>query len=399
MRVAYLVSQYPAPSHTFIRREIDALRARGVDIRIISIRQPAEEEILSAKDQASFDETYYVFPPRPLKALSALAQQVVTKPHNVLEAARTSATVRLPGTKNSTVYQSLYFLEGAQIAKEFERQGIEHVHCHFSNAASHAAMAAAEISGKSFSLTIHGLGDFDYPGAPTLREKLKRARFIASATQYGIAQAMRLTEPEDWSKLHLVRCGIEVDKLPARAPRPEGSRYRFVCVSRISAEKGQLGLVEAFARAKSRGLDAELVLVGDGPMREPVEARIRELGIEGDVQLRGRLAEEDTLKEVAAADATIIASFMEGLPVAIMESLGIGVPVIAPRITGIPELVVDGETGWLFTAASWDELADRMLEASQQRDRADAMAEAGRKRVLEEFDVDQAVAKLAGLFG
>lgn len=397
MKIAYLVSHFPAPSHTFIRREIDALKRSGVDVHVMSIRQPKKVEILSDTDAEAHRDTFYIFPPKPVAALKTFGRYLLDRPARMAKALYATQAVRNPGFRE-LVYGFLYYAEGVLLAEEMERQGVQHLHCHFANAASQAAMAAALIADLPFSLTLHGMGDFDHPGGTTLGKKLALARFVVSATEYGVAQAKRLSDRAQWKKLGVVRCGIEVERLPEPQKRPEGSRFRFICVSRLSPEKGQLGLLEAFAEARRRGLDAELVLVGDGPDRPAIEAETANLGLEADVQLRGRLAEQDTLAEVARSDAMVMGSLMEGLPVSLMEALGIGIPVIAPNITGIPELVVPLETGLVYTVGRWSELADRMLELSRDPAARARMAENGRRRVREEFDVDAAVASLRRWF-
>lgn len=398
MRVGYIVSQYPAPSHTFIRREIEALRARGVDIRILSVRRPKPEEVLSERDAASQRETFYVLPPRPRALLSALGRLAKDRPGRLLSALAGCHRVRNPGARNF-VYAFVYWIEAALVADELGRSGIEHLHCHFVNPASQVALAASTIAGVPFSLTLHGMGDFEYPGGTTLAAKLERSSFVASATEYGVAQAMRLSPRAQWEKLCVVRCGIDPEALPEPRPGPEGARPRLVCVSRLSPEKGQIGLLIAFAEARRRGLDADLVLVGDGPDRAVLEAEVARLGLEADVTLLGRKSEQDTLTEVARSDVLVMASFMEGLPVAIMEALALEVPVIAPRITGIPELVEEGVTGCLFTAGKWTELADRMVRLVADPELRRRMGRAGRERILAEFDVHRAVAPLAERFG
>ena len=393
MRVAYLVSQYPAPSHTFIRREILALRSQGVDIHTFSIRPPAKAEVMSDVDQRDFDETFYVLPPRPVPTLRANAKMLLKRPGRYLRALKTSIGHRNPGLKN-LLYSGFYFLEGMILAEELERRGVDHIHGHFANPSAHVALAAVVYTGIGWSLSLHGLGDFDYPGGPLLAEKVEHARFIACVTEYGQAQAMRLTSPDQWSKLCVVRCGIELDKLPEKPKdRPQG-RLRFICVARLSPEKGILGLFEAFASAKNAGLDAELVLVGDGPDREAIEAKAAELGLSQDIILKGRLPEQTTLEEIAGADVLVLASFMEGLPVVLMEALALNVPVIAPCVAGIPELVVHGETGLLFTAGNWAMLASRLTEIAGDEGARRRMAEAGRRRIVEEFDVARSVRPL-----
>jgi glycosyltransferase involved in cell wall biosynthesis len=140
--------------------------------------------------------------------------------------------------------------------------------------------------------------------------------------------------------------------------------------------------------------DSELVLVGDGPERERIEATIRELGLSGSVHLSGRLPESETLQEVAKSDVLVLASFMEGLPVVLMEAMALGLPVIGPRVAGVPELVHEQVHGLLFAPAAWDELADcihRLLSDAAMRER---LGGAGRAQVEREFEINHAVEPL-----
>src|SRR5690606_7934351 len=123
---------------------------------------------------------------------------------------------------------------------------------------------------------------------------------------------------------------------------------RIVTVGRLSPEKGSVGLIEAFAACRSRGLDAELLMIGDGPGRADVEAAIAAHRLGDRCHLTGALSEADVLRELGDADMFVLPSLMEGLPVVLMESLGAGLPTVAPAVAGVPELVEDGVTGLLF---------------------------------------------------
>jgi glycosyltransferase involved in cell wall biosynthesis len=228
-----------------------------------------------------------------------------------------------------------------------------------------------------------------------LGAKLEAADFAACVSHFGRAQAMRTIAPQHWNKLFVVRCALDLTKLPARQKRPAGSPVRLICVGRLSPEKGHVGLLQAYANARLRGAsDSELVLVGDGPERERIEATIRELGLSGSVHLSGRLPESETLQEVSKSDALVLASFMEGLPVVLMEAMALGLPVIGPRVAGVPELVHEQVHGLLFAPAAWDELADciyRLLSDAAMRER---LGGAGRAQVEREFEINRAVEPL-----
>lgn len=396
VKVAYLVSLYPAPSHTFIRREIAALRRRGVDLDIFSVRAPRPDEVMSEVDRADRDETTYLLPAGPLAVLGNNLRMFLRAPGAWLGALAFSLRHRNPGARE-LLYALFYFLEGMLLAEHLHRRGIGHLHNHFANAGSHVALVATRYLGIRLSLTLHGTCDFEYPAGPLLGEKIRASSFVACASQFGVAQAMRTVEPAQWGKLCVVRCGVELEKLPPPQPRTAAAQpaaLRIICVGRLSPEKGHLGLVDAFAVARRRGLDAELVLVGAGPDRAAVEARIAAAGVQSHVQLLGQLPEARALQETGRSDILVLASFMEGLPVVLMEAMAMGVPVIAPVVAGIPELVEHGHTGLLFIAGDWNQLAERMCTLGADAALRTRLASAARRRIEEQFDVAVAVAPL-----
>lgn len=394
--IAYLVSQYPAPSHTFIRREVAALRGLGLAVETHSVR-PGQS--LSEADAAEELRTFCLLR-APLRSFAAaLAVTFLRRPRRWL--ATLAATLRLrPGGAAALVKAGTQFVEAMRLAVELERRGATHVHNHFANPASHVGLAASRYLGIGWSVTLHGLSDFGGPGTDLLRAKIRAATFVASATHYGLAQAMRLSDPGDWHKLHLVRCGVDVGAFPEprRGERRAGDRVRFLSVGRLAPEKGQTGLLAALARLVAGGVDAELTLIGGGPEEARVRAAVSALGLAERVRLTGAQPEAAVLEAMRDADAFVLASLSEGLPVVLMEALASELPVVAPALHGIPELVSHGETGLLYTVGRWDELADRMrtlaLDAALRR----RLGAAGRVRVLAEYDAATAARPLARLF-
>ena len=171
----------------------------------------------------------------------------------------------------------------------------------------------------------------------------------------------------------------------------------MIFVGRLSAEKGLPGLLEAMSLMKA-GAGAKLVIVGDGPLRTSLERQCKALGLAERVEFLGRLPEADTLAEIANSDILVLPSFMEGLPIVLMEALALGVAVVASRVAGIPELVEEGRTGLLFSASNWCELAfslDRLVSDRQLRE---FFALNGPLRIGEEFDIRTSAVRLRDLF-
>jgi glycosyltransferase involved in cell wall biosynthesis len=220
-------------------------------------------------------------------------------------------------------------------------------------------------------------------------------------SHFGKAQAMRITPPGDWSKFHLVRCGLELDALPpvtgdAQQPQPGGT---IICVGRLSPEKAQSGLIDAFATLAARHPGWRLVLVGDGPDRQALEQQVERSGLGDRVEFVGRLPERATLVAIARSDLLVLPSFMEGLPVVLMEAMALGVPVVSSNVAGIPELIDHGTTGLLFPASDWNALSaaiERMITDPAQGRQMAAMA---KQRIAAEFDINRAVVPLAARFG
>lgn len=391
-RVAYVVSQYPASSHTFIRREVESLRRHGVDIRTFSIRRPSASELKAREDQVSAAETRFVLPLAPLALAAAHLRALGTRPLAWARLLRLATRHRAPGAK-ALLWSLFHFAEAVVLARMLRDDGVTHVHNHFANAGATVGMLAARFADLPWSLTLHGISETDYPAGLTLGAKLERADFAACVSWFGRAQAMRVTQPAHWHKFAVVRCGLDLAALPA--PRaPGGVRREIVCVARLSAEKGHLGLLEAIAP-----LDCTLTLVGDGPMLADIERAVERLDLGARVRFAGRLDEAATLAAVARADILVLPSFMEGLPIVLMEAMALGVPVIGSRVAGVPELIEDGAEGLLFRPGDWDDLRRCLARLLDDAALGDRIAVAARAKVEREFDVARAVMPLVRRFG
>lgn len=395
--IAYLISQYPAPSHTFIRREVAALRAAGLTIGTYSVRRPVSGGA-GARDAEDAAATFVILAQSALAMARAHFAVLLRGPARYFGAFALALRHRAPGAR-ALLWAVFHFIEAVVLADRLRRDRAVRLHNHFANAGATVGMLAARIADLPWSLTLHGISEFDYPAGLLLADKIERARFVACVSRFGMAQAMRLTAPTQWPKLHLVRCGIELAELPIpTSPAREGGPLSLICVGRLSSEKGHAGLLEAMALLRERGVPVHLTLVGDGPQQAALLAQIGTLGLEGQVTMTGRLDEAATLRAIGAADALVLPSFMEGLPVVLMEALALRKPVVAARVAGIPELVDEGVTGLLFTPADWPALASVIAMLAGDRTLGERLAAAGRQRVETSFAIERAVAPLLPLF-
>jgi colanic acid/amylovoran biosynthesis glycosyltransferase len=392
--IVYLISQYPAISHTFIRREISQLRLDGIDIATISVRRPSPGERVSDADRAAFESTAYVLPASLLALIGTNLRAFYRHPIRYFSTFRLALHHRVPGL-HALLWSLFYFIEGIMVAREIERRQAAHLHNHFANPAATVGLLATHFLRLPWSLTLHGISETDYPAGLLLGEKIAAADFVACVSWFGRAQAMRVTSPDYWHKLLIVRCGLDLASLPV-ADANKGQRV--ICVGRLSAEKGQLGLLEAFASVRRTHTNVQLTLVGDGPDYAAIRARCDALGLGDAVHFTGRLDELATLDQIAASDLLIVPSFMEGLPVVLMEAMAIGVPVLASRVAGVPELVTDGIDGLLFQPSDWDDLYSKMALLLADGELRLRLASCARTKVKDMFDITQAVAPLRARF-
>ena len=390
-RIAYLASQYPATSHTFISREVAALRKLGLQLDAFSIRPPAPAEMHDDAIVLEARNTFTVLDQPAAKILGAQLSTLVTNPAGFFRTLGLALSHRPPGMRGLGLSLA-HFAEALVLARELKRRRITRLHNHFANSAATVGYLATRLLKMPWSFTMHGISETDYPAGLLLGRKIEAATSVACVSYFGRAQAMRVVRPDQWPKLHVVRCGLPLSGLPERGD--SAPVRRIVSVGRLSPEKGQAGLIEAFAALDYRA-DMELLLVGDGPERERLNAAAARLGVADQVRFAGRLGERDTLAAIAAADILVLPSFMEGLPIVLMEAMAMGTAVVASRVAGIPELVEDGKSGLLFTPSDWNELADcmrRLVADDALRDRR------GRDVVSAGFDVRRSAEQLRDLF-
>ncbi len=372
------------------------LRALGHLLDTFSVRPPDGLSDLAPVDQKEHESTWYIIPPKPVRLAKAHVGALLKRPAAYARTLRRALSHRAPGSK-SLLWSAFHFAESIDLAMELERRGVQHLHNHFANSGANVGYLAAHYLDLQWSVTLHGTSEFDYPAGLLLAEKIEAARFVACVTHFGRAQAMRLVDPKHWNKFRIVRAGIEPPRLE-RKPRPPGDKPLLVCVARLSPEKGHGGLLQAFAQLIREGIEAELELVGGGPEQERIEALIAELEIGPHVTLRGQVGEHEALEALSRATLGVLSSFMEGLPVVIMEALSMGVPVVAPCVAGIPELVEHGVSGLTFPPGDWDSLANALRLMLRDRELRERTAAEGHRRVQEEFLVERSLEPLIEAF-
>lgn len=395
MRIGYFTNQYPAPSHTFIHREIVALEARGHTVERYAIR-PATSGLHDPEDTAEAARTKYTLKAGPVGIAVSVLREAITNIRGFLSAL--SSAWRFAGASGRGLPIHLVYLAEATVLARWLRQDrVDHFHTHFGTNAATIACLAGTLSGVPFSVTVHGPEEFDRPDALDLRRKIAEAAFVVGVSSFGRSQLMRWSDPADWPKIAVVPCGIDRSYREGPPLTPVGEP-RFLCVARLSEQKGHMVLVDAAARLRDQGANFHIVLAGDGPLRPNIEAAIAENGLADRFTLAGWVSQERVRNEIAASKAMVLPSFAEGLPVVLMESMALGRPAVTTYIAGIPELV-DAQNGWLVPAGDAAGLAAALKEAIDADPAAmAARGDAGRVRVLDRHDIARSAELLERLF-
>lgn len=395
MRIAYLTTAYPEVSHTFIRREILELERRGHEVLRLSVRAPTSR-LVDPLDLAEQPRTEVLLA-QPVAIAGAVLRNLLARPLRFTRALAT--TLAMSRTSERGLLRHLaYLAEACRVRDRVAAQGCQHLHVHFGTNAAAVARLARVLGGPPFSVTMHGPDEFDAPVALSIADKVHDAAFTVAISHFGAAQLRRWSRPDDWERIAIVRCTIGGDFEKPAGPIPPDSKT-FTCVGRLSAQKGQLLLIDAFADLLAGGADARLVLAGDGDLRGAIEARIAARGIGERVTITGWIGAERVRELLQASRALVLPSFAEGLPVVIMEAFALGRPVVTTFVAGIPELVEPGRSGWLVPAGATAPLVAALREALDAPiERLESMGRHGRTRVLAEHGTAGQVDVLEALF-
>ncbi len=398
IRMAYLVSRYPAVSHTFILREVLQLRAQGFDLHVASINSPDRPaEQLTADERAEAKETYYVKAHGAVGAASAHLATLVARPLAWLRGLLFA--LRLGGTDvKAWVYGVFYFIEAVMLGRWMQGKKLTHLHVHFATPASQVALIAAQIFPITFSITVHGPDEFYDVSQYRLAEKIRGASFLCTIGAYARSQLMKLSPISEWDKFEVSPLGVDPTAFAPRPFRAAPESFELICVGRLVPAKGQHILINAMHLLAEQKRPVHLRLVGDGPDRASLEAQVDRLNLRRCVTFEGAVNQDRIRALYAQADAFVLASFAEGIPVVLMEAMAMEIPCVTTFITGIPELIRHEIDGLLVAPSAVEDLAaaiGRLMDDAELRQRLGAQ---GRRRVMDRYNLDRNTARLAAIF-
>jgi colanic acid/amylovoran biosynthesis glycosyltransferase len=390
-RIGYLLHRFPRVTDTFIKREIRSLQKLGTNVQVISVLRPLEKETTPEIMAEWADNTQFVLP-RPLPAIAVgVLSAMVWSPRRFFATVKLAVLTSRPGLRGM-FYQLAYFTEAILAAELLQRSRINHVHNHIGDQSGTVTMLAACMAGIGYSITFHGWPVFFDAKYARIKEKVRAGRFTRAISYFCLSQLMMFAETDDPTPFRIVHCGLNTGNYRYRPPKPQ-VRTLF-CAARLSPEKGLAVAIQAIKLLVDQGYELALRLAGNGPSMEHLMELTRTLGVTSHVHFLGYLTEKGVIRELENCDLFILSSFVEGLPVSAMEAMAIGVPVIATNIAGTSELVEDGKTGLLTRPSDPQVLADAVKKMIGDYEFRLRVAEAGRKKVLDEFDIDKETAKL-----
>jgi glycosyltransferase involved in cell wall biosynthesis len=397
LRIAYLISRYPAISHTFILREIRELRRLGVEIYPVSVNPPdrpvsqlSEEERIEAATAVCLKSM------TSAQMAGAMWRTLTAHPAGLL--AGLQLAFRLGGTDPKAIAKRLFYLAEAVLTGDFlRREQLPHLHVHFATPAATVALFVKEVFGIPFSMTVHGPDEFYDVTAHHLPEKIAAASFICTIGSFCRSQLMKLSAPEHWSKMEVSPLGVDPQLFRPR-PTYKDEHFRILCLGRLVAAKGQAVLLDAVRLLARQGRPVHATFAGDGPDRQRLETMAREYGVTEHVAFLGAVNPESVRGLYAATDAFVLPSFAEGIPVVLMEAMAMEVPCVTTVVNGIPELITSGESGLLVSPSDAAQLADAIETLIANPALRQSLGKAGRRKVTASYDLVRNVARLHNIF-
>jgi len=406
MRLGYLYSRYPVISQTFCDAEMLALERLGIELEIGSVYPPLTS--LRHEHVSRLHAPVRYAPPQEILKIWEKAAKTTGKWPGALvdQHERKYGPTFKAGQR---ARNALYF------ADLFARNGVDHFHVHFANRAAHTAIFLKEISKIPFSVTAHGQ-DFmkDLGNDELLREICAAAEFVAAETDYSRELVCQRC-PGAAAEIYRIYNGIDLTRFPdpydetarpAVAPYqiPGNAAPRIVSIGRLVAFKGFDYLIDACGELARRGFDFTCEIIGDGPLRDDLQAKIDMLKLSPRVKLVGSLSQGAVIEKLRVADIFALASVTDKqgasdvFPTVIIEAMAAARPVVSTRLAGIPELVAPGETGLLVAPGDANALAQALEELIRNPELRSRYGRAGRARIEQHFRIEHTVAPLVELF-
>jgi colanic acid/amylovoran biosynthesis glycosyltransferase len=401
VKIAYLLEDFLTPTTTFVTQEIRCLRNCGIDLKVFVTGICAASGI----DPCNKDLLRIAKFSRPVNAKEMICCHVgalVASPSKYIWAL--SRLFRTTWNKPGHLIRSLrYFMEGIYLGSQMVEEGITYLHTHFAGRAATAAWSVWSVYGIPYSLTTHAYDlftNFNNPasnslwrnknGSSLLDLKLEEAQRIITISEFNRRYLIEKLGVTD-SKLQVIQCGVDVSRFQPDVKRLN-DRPLVLSVGGLVEKKGHDVLLRACSYLKNWGYTFQCKIIGEGALLPDLVALTKSLKLEEYVHFCGRVHHSEILKYHKEADIFALACVkgkdgnMDGIPVALMEAMAMEIPVVTTNISGIPELVESGTTGFVVEPGDPKELAERLRQLLDDIQLRQAMGRRGREKVLQEYD-------------
>lgn len=399
--IGYLAQVFPHLTMTFVYRELLALRAAGLMIATFATWQPKAVE-LSAEAKPLVAETVYLFPLVWRGFVRAHLRFLATRPLRYLGTLGFCLTAPQRSWRNR-LRTLLHFGQGVYLADLVAQREIHHLHVHFALNAATLALIVSRLTGISYSFTAHANDIFANP--ILLPQKIAAARFIVAISAYNRCFLEQVAPgPTTTAKIHVVRCGIDVNEFAPVLTRPAPAKPVIIAVGRLVEKKGYPYLIKACHYLRNRGYEFVCRILGDGPEQARLQKLIAYYELEQQVELAGIVFQEALKEHLANADIITLPCVaakdqdMDGIPNSLMEGMAMGLPAVSTTLSGIPELIEDGKSGLLVPPKDAVALADALAQLLDDSDLRTQLGRAGRAKVVAEYEINKNTAQLAALF-
>jgi colanic acid/amylovoran biosynthesis glycosyltransferase len=400
-KIAYMMSRFPKITETFILYEMLAVIKQGVQVEIYPLMR--EHTNIMHPEAVPLVNAAHFVPHLSLSILGINLRALLTQPGIYIKTLWTCLWA-MWGSRRYFFGILAFFPKSVYLAHLMQEAAITHLHAHFASFPAASAYIIHQFTGIPYSFTAHGsdlLRD-----QHMLCEKTQQAEFVVAISQYNKSVILEHCGQDYADKVHVVHCGVDTEVFKSTEGKAtEKKPLAIVCTGTLHAVKGQTYLIQGCVELKKRGINFECQIVGDGPDQNALKAQVAEAGLDNLFVFRGSIPRQDVIETLRHADIFVLPSVpssdgrREGIPVAVMEAMASGVPVVASELTGIPELVDNGVNGILVMPRDVTGIADSLEHLANDPGLRAQMGQAGRQKIREQFDLEKNAAVLATLFG
>jgi len=399
-RVAYVMSRFPKITETFILREMIELERQGFDIEVFPLRR--EKTRLIQPDARPYVARAHFLPVLSVPMVGANLATFARRPMRYLATLATLIGANF-GSRRYLAGAIAFFPKAVYFSRRMKELGVTHVHAHFASHPAAMAFVIGRLSGIPYSFVAHG-SDL-HRDQHMLLEKTREAAFVVAISQFNRRMILDVCNGRYGEKTQVIHCGIDPAEFtprttPTAYDRGEGP-LRIVCIGTLHEVKGQTHLIESCRLLARAGVDIQCHFIGAGDDEPTLRRQADQAGLTSQITFHGSCTSDQVREQLRLADVLVAPSVpsrdgrREGIPVVLMEAMACGVPCVASRLSGIPELVDDEVTGILTPPGDAAAITAALTRLANDSILRRQLGEASVEKTLREFDIRQCTLALA----